>query len=415
MTGGGRAVVVALTGSSTGDELVRRAARLAQRSGCPLVGVHVARIESRAEENAGLDEHRRLLVDLGGTYHEVISDEVADALVRFARAEGAIELVVGSSRRSRWTELTRGSVVNAVVDAAGDIDVHVIGHADRPPGTRPGDITALRRRGGPRLPRRRRLAGWALVLSGIPLLTAVLASLRPQLNLTSSALVYLLLVTVTAVVGGARPALSAAVLSSFAVNWFFTPPLHTLGISSGENLLALVIFLAVAALVSMVVSQATRRGAAVAKARAEAEALARVAGGAVGDDDALAEMVTLLRTTFGFDGVTVLDADPEGDEPDWVLVEASGSAIASSPGDGVALALGDSSVLVLAGAPLTGDDRHLLEVFVAQMSSALERRRLRAARRPKRRPWRRPTSCARRSCGQCPMTCARRWHRSRPR
>src|SRR4051812_45404895 len=88
-------VVVAVTGAATGDEMIRRAARRAQRSRCPLTGVHVARAEGRAEADPGLERHRRLLGELGGTYHEVISDDVADALVRFAHAEGATELVLG--------------------------------------------------------------------------------------------------------------------------------------------------------------------------------------------------------------------------------------------------------------------------------------------------------------------------------
>jgi two-component system sensor histidine kinase KdpD len=374
-------VVVAITAAPSSDEVIRRAAGVGQHPHRRLLGVHVTGTgEPIAAESPGLAAHRRLVTDLGGTCHEVVSDDVADALLRFARSEHATQLVLGATGRTRWSTLTRGSVVNALLAAAGSIDVQVIGTtAERLP--RAG-LPTRRPSRGPRLPRRRRRAGWALVVVGIPVLTAVLALLRPHLNLTSSTLVYLLLVTVTAVVGGAWPALTAAVLSSVAVNWFFTPPLHTLVIGSGENLLALAIFLTVAALVSTVVSQATRRGAAVTKARAEAEALARVAGGLVGEDEGLAEMVTLLRRTFGFDGVTVLEraaADHRVGEPDWNLIEAAGSAIAARPADGTALPLGDTAVLVLQGQTLTVDDRHLLEVFAAQVSSAIERRRLRRA------------------------------------
>ena len=47
-----------------------------------------------------------LLEELGGEYHEVVGDDVAAALVEFARAENATQLVLGASRRSRWAELT---------------------------------------------------------------------------------------------------------------------------------------------------------------------------------------------------------------------------------------------------------------------------------------------------------------------
>ena len=39
----------------------------------------------------------------------------------------ATQLVLGASRRSRWAELARGSVITPVVrEAAGALDVHVI-------------------------------------------------------------------------------------------------------------------------------------------------------------------------------------------------------------------------------------------------------------------------------------------------
>src|SRR5437879_4357943 len=79
---------------------------------------------------AGLDAHRQLLAVLDGRYAEVTGMDVAASLVNFARAENATQLVLGASRRSRWSELTRGSVINQVVRAAGPIDVHVISPTD---------------------------------------------------------------------------------------------------------------------------------------------------------------------------------------------------------------------------------------------------------------------------------------------
>ena len=40
--------------------------------------------------------------------------------------------MLGTSRRSRWTELTRGSIINRVVREAKGIDVHVITAEDAP-------------------------------------------------------------------------------------------------------------------------------------------------------------------------------------------------------------------------------------------------------------------------------------------
>ena len=120
-------VVVALTGAPDGDRLVRRGARLAARSRAELVGVHVRSADGLATPNQDLlERHRGLLDQLGGRYAEVTGTDVADALVRFARAENGTQIVLGSSRRSRWAELTKGSVINRVISLASGVDVHVI-------------------------------------------------------------------------------------------------------------------------------------------------------------------------------------------------------------------------------------------------------------------------------------------------
>jgi two-component system sensor histidine kinase KdpD len=373
-------VVVAVTGAPSGEHLIRRAARMAQRAKGDLVGVHISPSDGLVTQaHPLLEAHQQLLADLGGEYHEVVGADVAQALVQFARVEHATQLVMGATDRSRLEQLTRGSVINTVIRLSGDIDVHVISQPAEVD-TRSPSLTLPRRNS--QLTPRRRLVSWLLVLLGIPLLTLVLIPLSGSLNLTSSALLYLLLVTVIAVVGGPWPSMVAAIVSSLVVNWFFAPPVHTFTIEERDNFLALVIFVAVAGLVSMVVSQSTRRSVDVARARTEAEALARIAGGLMGEDDPLLDMVSHVRSTFGFDGVSVLRreeaAGAGGSGDSWGIIEATGSQIPLDPRDGESMPLSEGAVLVMKGGVLTADDRRVLQVFAAQLDSALERRRLRS-------------------------------------
>ncbi len=129
-------VVVALTGVPDGDALIRRAARMAQRTRGDLIGVHIRSTSGLAErkgEGSRLGEQRQLLESLGGAYHEVAGDDVGRALVEFAKAERATQLVLGATRRSRWNDLLRGSVVTQVLRQADDIDVHVISGTEEEP------------------------------------------------------------------------------------------------------------------------------------------------------------------------------------------------------------------------------------------------------------------------------------------
>ena len=69
----------------------------------------------------------------------------------------------------------------------------------------------------------------------------MLTWLRHDLSLADVLLIYLLDVVGVSLVGGFGPAVLAAAAASLCLNWFFTPPLHTLTIEEPKNLLALLL------------------------------------------------------------------------------------------------------------------------------------------------------------------------------
>ena len=74
-----------------------------------------------------LERQKLLVAELGGSYHEVGGATVASALVSFATAHHATQLVLGTEVDGRGgAEITRGSVINDVIRQAEGIDVHVI-------------------------------------------------------------------------------------------------------------------------------------------------------------------------------------------------------------------------------------------------------------------------------------------------
>ena len=368
-------VVVALTGAPGGEHLIRRAARIATRTKGDLLGVHVRAGEGLSGPPPGLlERHRILLDDLGGTYHEIVGADPSMALVDFARAERATQLVLGSSRRSRWSHILRGSVINRVVRASGDIDVHIIS-------TRSDDEATSRTR-NPRalslgVSRDRQAAAGVFALVALPLLTLVLAHERDRIGLGSDLLLYLLLVVVIAAIGGAWVAGATAVVAFVLVNWYFTPPIHTLTIADGDNLLALIVFLVVAAVVSGLVTAAARRALEAARARSEAASLVRLAGALLAEDDPLPSIMQQLRSTFGLRSVAVLRPVPDNG---WLVEAHAGEAVLERPEDATATAeLPDDAVFAYDGPNLTGDDRRVLNAFVSQLAVALASRELRAS------------------------------------
>ncbi|MFI8462072.1 ATP-binding protein [Kitasatospora sp. NPDC085464] len=363
-------VVVALTGGPEGETLIRRAARIADRTaGGDLLAVHVTRSDGLAGASSGaLAQQRQLVEDLGGSYHVVVGDDIPTALLAFARAHDATQLVLGTSRRGRINRfLTGPGTGQTTVDASEDIDVHMVTHEF----TGRGRLPALGRRHS----RRRTIAGYAAGLIVPLLLTVALSPFRSTLNLTTDALIFQLGVVAVALLGGALSALLAAVIASVLLNYFFIPPLHTLTIDEANNIVALVVFATVALTVSTVVDHAGRLTSRAARATAEAETLSTLAGSVLRGADALPALLEKSRTAFGMDSVALLDS-LTGETIARSDAETDGDVETGSPEEATEVAVGERAVLVLTGRRLPAADQRVLTAFAAHVAAALERDRL---------------------------------------
>jgi two-component system, OmpR family, sensor histidine kinase KdpD len=374
-------VVVALTGGPEGETLIRRAARIAARSsGGDLLAVHVTRSDGLTGANpAALAAQRQLTESIGGSYHQVVGDNIPEALLTFARAENATQLVLGASRRSWLSALLTGPGIGArTIRGSGDIDVHIVTHS------RMGRGRGLlpRIRGG--LTLRRQLMGYLLAVALAPLLTLGLVAMGSQLNLTSDVLIFLVAVIVVALVGGFLPALLAAVMGSLLLNYYFTPPVHTWTIAEANNVLALGVFVVVALLVSSVVDIAARRTRQAARASAESELLTTTAGSVLRGERAVTAVLDRVREAFGMDSVTLLERRPgQGGRPGspagWAAVAHSGEPALTSPGGAdVKVPVTDTLSLALRGPAVSASDRRVLGAFATYAGVALDQQRLSA-------------------------------------
>jgi two-component system sensor histidine kinase KdpD len=361
-------IVVAITGAPSGEYLIRRAARMAERSRAELIGVHVRRGDGLGSDSSAerIGALRQLLSDLGGRYHEVVGEDAAEQLVAFARSENATQLVLGASHRSRVDEVLRGSIINRAVRASPDIDVHVVAvdHSDDTMDDRPSGA------GRPPLPARRRLGAWVAAVVGPTLLTLAFLPFREEEGLPGALPVYMLLVVVAAIAGGTVPALVAAVLGFVLGNVALTQPYGTLAIDQVTDVVALVSFLAVGVIVAVVVGRLGRRTAEVRRARAQAQALASSAASLAASDDAVPMLLDKLRGTLHLDAVAIVSATgPLG--------------VAGEPGrlDGPTterLELPDERALVYTPPITDPHDRLVVRAFADQLATAVRRSELAA-------------------------------------
>jgi two-component system, OmpR family, sensor histidine kinase KdpD len=121
-------VVVALSGSPDGETLICRAARIAARSGGDLLAVHAAPPGRPAGSGrAVLAAQRRLAESAGGTYHQLADQDIPAALLAFAHAHNATQLVLGATPRT-WRAALRPatSITSRVIRHGGGLDVHIV-------------------------------------------------------------------------------------------------------------------------------------------------------------------------------------------------------------------------------------------------------------------------------------------------
>jgi two-component system, OmpR family, sensor histidine kinase KdpD len=184
-------------------------------------------------------------------------------------------------------------------------------------------------------------------------------------DLTVAAL--LLLVTVLAVgTLGFASGLAAAVVGFLSLNWFFTEPTGSFKIHRTDDIVALAVFAASAALVGWTVQRLSslRRTALQreAEAKVRLDLTNRLLTGA-DVDDALHGAADALAELFAFQACTLTAGEPlpAADEPARANVRVDG------PG-----------VTLLARAPqqLTPADRELLEALVAGLAAGVDRLRL---------------------------------------
>ncbi|OBH02557.1 hypothetical protein A5696_10590 [Mycobacterium sp. E2699] len=367
-------IVVGVSGGPESKALIRRAARLAARTpGSDLMAVHVSRSDGLPGADAAtLAGLRTLVEDLDGSWHQVVGAEVSSALAQFAQHENATQVIIGESRPRTWWRLLTGREVVArrLSRLSPGLDVHVV--SDESPSRFAVRLPQLRGVSG-----RRRLQALVLTAVLIPAMTVVLALLRTRLSLSIDLLVYLAVVVLIAVVGGWYPALIAAIMSAVTADFFLTRPLYSLRVALMDDVVALVVYLAVALLVSWTVEVSARRRRLAARSSAEAAVLTSMAEAQLRGEGELPQLLEVMRETFGLEGLSVLERPTTQPSAAWVVTASSGDR----PPEGIEEAtvqaeLDPCSMLAGRGPVLSAADMEIFTACAAQIAQNLGQRRL---------------------------------------
>lgn len=400
----GERILVCISEDPRAAGLVRYTKRLADRLHAPFTAISIETrrsLQLSDEERDRLADTLRLAESLGGEALTIpaVGRRIADDVVNFAQGNNVTQIVIGKSTRSRWFEMTRGSVVHDLVRRAGNISVHVIPGDELPDEAAPKTAVQTAARSEPFNPLPY-LKALGIVLVGLG--AAVL--LQPRFGIENVDLVLLTAVVAVAVRYGLWPSLLASLVASLAYNFFFLPPVYTFTITDPTNVAAFFFFMLIAILVSNVAARVrTQADAAIGRIRTTEQLYAfsrKLAGTATLDDVLWASAyqtalmlkvrVVLLLPEDGL--LTVKSGYPPEDQLDqadlaaanwaWSNDRSAGRGSDTLPGAKrlfLPMRTGRGPIGVIGidndrtGPLLTPDQRRLLDALVDQGALAIER------------------------------------------
>jgi two-component system sensor histidine kinase KdpD len=301
----GERLLVCVGPDQVSEKVVRVASRLASGLNARWLVVSMSRPDaplSSAADAERLEETLRLAERLGAETRREAASDFVEAILRLARREHITQIVIGRPSGTHWF---RRSLPDALLRGAGEIGVHVV----------PGERASAER------PARKKLSlpEWLLTL-GLPLVsvgatTVFGLGINALIALQNLSMLYLAAVLLSAVIAGRFSALLAAILSFLAYNFFFIEPTGKLTVAQPQELLSLVIFIAMALAAGQLAARLREQVELARQQARQSQALldfSRKLSGAHGQDRVMDAIVSHLNASLGRPAV-VLMPDDTGD------------------------------------------------------------------------------------------------------
>ncbi len=391
----GMRLLVGISASPHSVSLIRWARRMAYTMDATWIAVYVETAGTLTDATkAQLAKNITLARELGAEIVTTADENIAEALVRVARQQNATQLLVGKPRR---TFSFRKSLLDQVIERSGDLDVYVIGNEE---------MASTRR--AIRIPEIHSGGLQYAVAAGIVGIVALLSyPLSPIIGYQTVSLILLLTVALLSLTLGAGPVLLAAAISALVWNYFFIPPQFTFAIGMAQDILMFAAYFAIAAVTGTLTARIRAREKALRSREERAVALytlTRDLSSAPNQDEVAKAAVANIRKFFNAE-VAVFLSEPDGDvftkahgESTFVVDEKEFSVAAwvywnekkagkftetlpfasatYFPMSGPRYPLGVIGVKPASNERFTIDQETLLENFIRQIASTLEREQL---------------------------------------
>jgi two-component system sensor histidine kinase KdpD len=415
----GERLMVAVSPSPFSEPLVRWTRRMAYTMDASWIALSVETSKPLPPEaQSRVTKHLDLARELGAEILSTTDDDIVDAILRVARRENVSQIVVGKPpKQSLWQRFRNafsgGNVVDRLIQESGTIDVYVVRVepsketiAQEPPSV---------------VPEVRSGFGQYLITLELTALVGFICFIAYSAKAISYETVGIVLIFSSMLMAlrfGRGPVVIASLVSALFWNYFFIPPQFTFEIAKIEDALLFGLYMTMAIIAGTLTSRVRIQERAVRMREERAsvlQTLAKDLSGAVTKDDVLNVAMQNIEDTFNADTAIFLPKDKDSDhssilpelDPNalrlssfkpnlreaqaavWVFQNKkhAGRFTETLPGsEGYYLPMisprGIIGVMGLKfnaqNTPLTIDQQTLLESFVSQTASALEREMLNA-------------------------------------
>lgn len=125
-------ILVCVYYGPNGERLIRRGCRLAKMLKCPLYILTVDPLpieEFDAEKNDYITRWKQLAKEHNAKEYIIKDNErrpVAKVIAEIVRQKNITQIVIGQTAKSRWQEITKGSIINVILREIPFIDLHIV-------------------------------------------------------------------------------------------------------------------------------------------------------------------------------------------------------------------------------------------------------------------------------------------------
>ena len=278
----GERVLVSIAPRPLAERLVRSGRRLAEGLDAEWIVLNVEETGVPPLGEAArqqLDRAMRLAEELGARTVTVSGSNVAEEVLRYARAHNVTKIIAGRPQRPWWARLLWSSVADQIIRGCGAIDVYMISAPAAAAPAPSADVAV------PATPRRY----YVYTVVVVALITVMGELLQRALAPTNLTMLYLLGVVVVALRWGRWPAAMAATLSVLAFDFFFVPPELTFAVGDTQYLLTFAGLLIVGLVIGRLASRTREQADAARRREVSTAALQALSGelAAASDLDAI--------------------------------------------------------------------------------------------------------------------------------